>query len=244
MKEVVKYGNIKKAVLAVVSVLPLVITLIAINFMNDKVPMHYGISGEIDRWGSKYENLGFPIMIIVMSVIWHLVIMYFKRKAEKCADDSDNKKYKDAVSSANMLYYVAVLMAIQFGIMQILILLSAYSAAGNSSGSLNIKIDSFSISNAVLGVFVALMGILVQSKKNKNPNGMVGIRTVWSTENEIVWQKSNMYGGRIIMAAGILSAIIALFTSGFVGVVILLILIIASGIAAVYISYVMYKKYK
>ena len=40
--------------------LPLLVVLISLKFLPDQIPAHYGISGEVDRWGSKYETLIFP----------------------------------------------------------------------------------------------------------------------------------------------------------------------------------------
>ena len=44
----------------ILSALPIIITAIVLQFMPDKIPAHYGISGEIDRWGSKFEYIIFP----------------------------------------------------------------------------------------------------------------------------------------------------------------------------------------
>lgn len=50
-------------VLMVVSVL---ITVVLLAFMPDMIPAHYNIQGEVDRFGSKYESLIFPITTIGM----------------------------------------------------------------------------------------------------------------------------------------------------------------------------------
>ena len=39
-------------------------TTIFIALMPDIVPMHYNLQGEINRMGSKYENLIFPLATI------------------------------------------------------------------------------------------------------------------------------------------------------------------------------------
>ncbi len=63
----------KNKILWTTAILPLFISVIAIQFMEDKVPLHYDIKGNINRWGSKYEELIFPCIIIVftiISIIW------------------------------------------------------------------------------------------------------------------------------------------------------------------------------
>ena len=49
--------------------LPLAVTLIWLQFLPDRVPLHYDASGNIDRWGSKWENLLLPGVVLLMGVI-------------------------------------------------------------------------------------------------------------------------------------------------------------------------------
>lgn len=46
--------------------LPLIVSMIALIFLPDLIPVHYNIKNEIDRWGSKYEILIIPIIIILL----------------------------------------------------------------------------------------------------------------------------------------------------------------------------------
>ena len=57
----------KKAIW-IASILPLIITAFLLRFLPDSVPMHYDLSGQIDRWGSKNENLIFPLFIFAMAL--------------------------------------------------------------------------------------------------------------------------------------------------------------------------------
>ena len=65
MKDKIK---IRKIIMWAVSLLPLVVTTIVIQFMPKKVPMHYDIAGHIDRWGSRNEQFVFPVMIIFFTL--------------------------------------------------------------------------------------------------------------------------------------------------------------------------------
>lgn len=49
-----------KKIMWLLSLVPLIITAAALQFLPESVPMHYNMAGQIDRWGSKYENLIFP----------------------------------------------------------------------------------------------------------------------------------------------------------------------------------------
>lgn len=52
-------------VFGVLTVLPLVISAIAVFwFLPDTIPAHYGASGQVDRWGSKYESFILPGIVL------------------------------------------------------------------------------------------------------------------------------------------------------------------------------------
>ncbi|MBQ2795566.1 MAG: DUF1648 domain-containing protein, partial [Oscillospiraceae bacterium] len=54
----------KKTLYFILMFLPLLVTLITLPFLPESIPAHYNLAGEIDRWGSKYESLIFPVFII------------------------------------------------------------------------------------------------------------------------------------------------------------------------------------
>ena len=47
----------KKTVYYILMYLPLVIVLIALPYLPEKIPAHYGFDNQVDRWGNKYEAL-------------------------------------------------------------------------------------------------------------------------------------------------------------------------------------------
>lgn len=58
--------KIKKTVCYILMYLPLVIVLIALPYLPEKIPAHYGFDNQVDRWGNKYEALLFPIISLLM----------------------------------------------------------------------------------------------------------------------------------------------------------------------------------
>ena len=62
--------KIKKLVYYILMFLPIIITIIALNFLPDQIPAHYGINNEVNRWGSKYESLLLPIFIIIFALLY------------------------------------------------------------------------------------------------------------------------------------------------------------------------------
>ncbi len=51
-------------------VVAVLITVILLAFMPDTIPAHYNVHGEIDRFGSKYESLLFPVTTIGMGLFF------------------------------------------------------------------------------------------------------------------------------------------------------------------------------
>ncbi len=72
-----------KKIMWFISFISLLGTAAVMGFLPDSVPMHYDFSGNIDRWGSKYEEFLFPAVIILMSLFWTVFIRHFEKKAEK-----------------------------------------------------------------------------------------------------------------------------------------------------------------
>ena len=97
-----------KKIMWIISFISLAGTAIMVQFMPDSVPMHYDMAGNIDRWGSKYENLIFPIIILVMSLFWKLFIRYFEKKALKSTDEKESACAK---SNAKVISIVGLCMA-------------------------------------------------------------------------------------------------------------------------------------
>lgn len=78
-----------KKIMWLLSLVPLIITAVALQFLPDSVPMHYNMAGQIDRWGSKYENLIFPVLILAFTLFWHLLIRLYEKKAKNAASDKE-----------------------------------------------------------------------------------------------------------------------------------------------------------
>ena len=75
-------------IIYILIIFPVVVTVSLLPFIGSKVPLHYDALGNINRWGSKYELLLFPIVIIAFGYFIRTMInlsyRYLgKTKAEK-----------------------------------------------------------------------------------------------------------------------------------------------------------------
>mgnify|MGYP000349793945 FL=1 len=64
--------------------IPVVVTSVVLQFMPDIIPMHHDLEGNTDRWGSKTESFIFPVIILFITLFWHLLIYVFEKKIKKC----------------------------------------------------------------------------------------------------------------------------------------------------------------
>lgn len=110
--------KLKDKILFIISLAPVVITAISLFFINDIVPAHYNASGEIDRWGSKYENLILPAIIIAFYLFWIICIKFY---SVSITDDAEKVK-----SNTKVLYIVAIAVMSVLCILQCVFLVMAF----------------------------------------------------------------------------------------------------------------------
>ena len=228
-------------VLSVISAIAFVITGIALVFMPDQVPMHYNVSGEIDRIGSKYENYIFPAIIMAMNIFWIILIKVYDRKAEKAESD---KVEKEAVNNSKILYWTAVATSIFFIGMQIVLLWMAANAAGpaDTSGTYdNIGKVSIIAMNVLMGFLFIFMGNMVPKAKN---NRSFGVRTKWSMANDTTWRLSNRFGGRAMIISGFVVIFLGFIPNMIIATYGMLVVIAVMTVACVVYSKKIYEQNK
>lgn len=79
-----------KKVMWIVAMIPVVVTSVVLQFMPDIIPMHHDLEGNTDRWGSKTESFIFPVIILFITLFWHLLI-YVLRKNQKMQIQKRNR---------------------------------------------------------------------------------------------------------------------------------------------------------
>lgn len=61
-------------VICILTIFPVVVTVCLLPFIGSKIPVHYDALGNINRWGSKYELLLYPIVIIAFGYFIRIMI--------------------------------------------------------------------------------------------------------------------------------------------------------------------------
>ncbi len=196
------------------SVIVLVISIIAYPALPNKIPVHWGLNGEPNRYGSKLEHLFLSALPLLLLFLFNFL------------PSIDPKK--EAYKKHSKAYSILILFIIIFlSGMDILALCSAMGY--------NVK---FSI---VVPIFLGILFIGIGNYMSQiRPNYFVGFRTPWTLASEHVWRKTHRFGGYVFIIIGIVpfsSIIVAGFGMKlFLGALVL-------GIGAIYIySYLIFTK--
>ncbi len=142
-----------------------------------EIPMHWGIDGSIDRWGSKW-NLAW--LGLLPFGIW-LLITFLP------AIDPRKENYPRFGRSYRMIRVVIVL------------LMMAISWISAVAG-LKEDIDTALLVMLLMGVVFITIGNLLTRIR---PNWFTGIRSPWTLADPVIWRKTHRLGGYLMVSAGI-----------------------------------------
>lgn len=202
-----------KKIIWIITFLPLIITSAVIQFMPDRVPMHYDMAGNIDRYGSKFESFIFPVIIILMTAFLMRMVSGFTKKAE--TSDTD-KERAEARSNANVMEKITLALTAMEGVIQCSILFKA--AAQSHAGLSFLDIDAMKLSCLLCGIIFIVGGNYLPKTKR---NGLLGLRVSWTAYNDTTWNKSNRYAAICLMLAGVCTIITCAFTGGLAAILLM-----------------------
>ena len=205
-----------------VTVLPLIITGFVLRFMPDTVPTHYDFSGNVDGRGSKYVYLLLPVVAVGQTLLFGAISRSMKNKTAE-----DEKKTAEAVSNAKVFDIIAICTSVMFGVLQCYLLYKA-CVAGKAGAE---HVDEGGISGTITYLLIGIMLIVIGNFLPKTKlNGAVGLRTSYSMYNDNTWRKSNGYAGRVLMIAGVLTVVTALFANMTVATIMVFVYITAATV--------------
>ncbi len=184
----------------------------------DKVPLHWNINGEIDRYGNKAELIIIPILLPLLIYIVFLVIPKI---------DPKNKLNK----MGNKLQSLKALLTIITSIIALFILYS-------------VKIQNLPNPNySILGIGV-LFVILGNYFKTIQPNYFIGIKTPWTLENETIWKETHRMAGKLWLIGGLVVIFTSLVLDNKSNLTLFLIITGIITVIPIVYSYLLFKKQK
>lgn len=205
--------QLKKILYIVLMALPILVTLALLPSMPDQVPMHYGFDSQVNRWGSKYEMLIFPVLTLVVGIFLLASGSWSQKKGRISADSeeyhtllpSNDKKRYSFLDDSILLTGTATL--ILFNALTYVFLYMSLSA-DNEDFSV---IGSERIIFGLLGLFMIFVGNVMPNLKK---NSIFGLRNKWSLKNDTAWKKSQHAAGIACILSGIAIALLCVVTSG------------------------------
>lgn len=171
---------------------PLVYLTVTWNGLPDRLPMHFNINGEPDRWGSKFELLGLVFFLVALNI----GVFYLVTNTDKL--DSRNKY---AQQNKPGIYKVGFAVSI---FLTVIIVFVIYSVTKGAEG-LTAKGDF--VFSAV-GLLYCVIGNYMYSIK---PNNVAGIRIASTLKNEDNWKKTHRMAGKLWFWGGLLTAVLCAF---------------------------------
>jgi len=171
--------NLKKELpLIAIVLLPFIYLVYLWNDLPSKVPMHWDLKGDIDRYGGKSELIIIPFLLPLLVYIIFLVVPKI---------DPKNKLNK----MGNKLQILKFLMTT---FMSLLALFIIYSAKNQSITNPNYMV-------LIIGLLYLILGNYFKTIK---ANYFIGIRTPWTLENETVWKETHKLGGFLWFIGGLI----------------------------------------
>lgn len=226
----------KNKVLWLVSALSAVISVVSLKYLPDSVPMHFDLNGAADRYGSKAEMFIFPVMIVLLTIIYSVVS---KKQIKNTDKNSDEKTTVINRNNVKIIGTSMIVVAFVFLFLQLVMLYTAFKATANNSAD-TMPAESYSFILAIIGVaFILLGNIMPKAKKNSS----IGIRTPWSMANEKTWSMTNRFGGFVLLISGVIMTVCALIFDGLVIMYIYGAVILIAVILSLIYSYSVYIKY-
>ena len=182
----------------------------------ERVPVHWGISGEPNRFGSRIEG---AFLLPLIMVVLYLIMQWYPSRDPRASNIAKFRAAYDTMVAA-MLALLAVIHVLAL------------------SSALGWSVDMGTAVLVSLGALFTLLGNLLPLARS---NFMFGIRTPWTLSSDSVWMRSHRVGGYAMVAAGLLT-IASAFLSRPAGVIVAIASLVLAGVIPVVYSYVIWSR--
>src|SRR5690606_2033703 len=168
-----KFKLQKELPLFLISILPALFLVYIWNDLPGRVPLHWDINGEVNRFGNKNELIFVGIIPIFIYALFLVIPLMDPKKR---------------LGSMGNKYFTIRWVSTIF--VTILFLFVIYS----------VKEQSLANPNYLLIIIATFFVVLGNYFKTIKPNYFVGIRTPWTLENEAVWKSTHQLAGKLWVA--------------------------------------------
>jgi len=188
-------------------------TFLIYPHLPSQIPLHWNLSGRVDRYGSR-ENLFLMPGIMVVVVLLFAVLPWLSPR-----------RFEVNAFRSTYLYIMLLIVAL-IGYLHALMLWAALSKPLDMSRSLF----------GALFLFLVLIGNVLGKVRR---NFYIGVRTPWTLANEKVWYATHRFAARVCVIAGLLGLVSSILTPSPVFATVIL---ISAALASVLYSLAYYKR--
>ena len=176
--------------------LSVIIGITSLFILPDIIPVHYGPDGSADRYGSKFEELIFPITSILIGICMPISAKYSSKK-------KNNQK-----NNEKAIYIVCECL---LSVFLVLFMYFLYAQYNNVENLYSLKFNIGSLTLIVFGLLFVISGNIMPKVKR---NSLIGMRTPWTMKNDDVWKRSQRFSGFAFVIAGIIMTVCGFFVTG------------------------------
>jgi uncharacterized membrane protein len=152
----------------------------------ERIPVHWGMTGEVDRYGGRLEGL---VMVPALALVVYALMLFLPQ-----VDPGRLNYQRFAGAYYTVRAAVMVVFALIYGGIHLVIR--------------NVPVDMPKAVGLIVGGMFFLLGNLLGKIR---PNWFIGIRTPWTLSSKRAWTRTHrlagwvfIFGGIAIMAAGVL----------------------------------------
>ena len=225
-----------KQVTKMIAALCLFVTLLVLRELPAVIPAHYDFAGNVTRYGSKYELLILPVVLLLLSFGSRFLLLHFHRKAEQAESD---KERQAAAANAKVLGMVILSQTVILSCIQGLLLYNTVLALRRESFLSTVAGEK--LMTVLCGTLLLVLGDILPKCRR---NGMVGFRLSWTKYNDLTWQKSNRFAGMMLVAAGVLGIISTFFAPKGYGMLLLAVYTMAAIVISTVRAWQVYREEK
>lgn len=143
-----------------------------------RMPVHWNIAGQVDRYGGKVEGLlGLPLVMLGLYVMFLMLPLI----------DPKRTNYASFAAAYDTLRWATLVI---LGAVYVALLLTSFGY----------PVDIGFVVPVAIGLLFCLIGNLMGKFRQ---NWFVGVRTPWTLSSNASWEKTNRLGGRMFLATGI-----------------------------------------
>ena len=152
----------------------------------DRIPVHWGLNGQPDRWGGRWEGL---LTLPFAALGIYLLLLFLPRI------DPGRANYGTFARTYAALRLLVLLFLSSIHVMVLLAIRGRH-------------VDMTTIVPLLTGALLIVLGNLLGKIR---PNWFVGIRTPWTLTSKESWTRTHRAGGWVLMACGLLLMTCAFF---------------------------------